>query len=294
MLFSRLRKSVSNRKDVGNVVQATIANVVQPISEVKESVTPKYVPAVVSSKSKATLSVVLFIRNMKVSYLAHALHTLSNQSYRPTEIILVESSTMPDVIAYDREIASRYPLVRIVLAPNDPINISYSINVGFQSAIGQYVMTAQADLLYSKDVISCVHKLLGPRVVVQSNRGDIPIGADIGLPENVHKQWPRFRKGLMLKRPTLISPGTIIVMPRDWLVAVHGLDEIRTPYNYCDSNLLFRAARSGFTTVLLPWEKCQILHIGHPIRPEYYMSSAYPLPDIPIVVNPTKWGNIWG
>jgi hypothetical protein len=155
----------------------------------------EYRPVVFNS-DKQTISVVLFIRNMELSYLNHSLFTLSNQSVPPLEIVLVESSNTREFISRDEEIASKYPLVRIVYAPTDSLNVSYSINVGIQAAKGDYIMFAQVDLLYSVDVMSCVQDIMRPNVVIQGPRGDIVEGTNIPDAEYVHEKWKKLVGGI--------------------------------------------------------------------------------------------------
>jgi glycosyltransferase involved in cell wall biosynthesis len=252
----------------------------------------EYKPVVFSS-DKQTISVVLFIRNMELSYLNHSLFTLSNQSVSPLEIILVESSNTREFISRDEEVASRYPLVRVIYAPTDSLNLSYSLNVGIQAAKGDYIMFAQVDLLYSIDVISCVYEIIRPNVIVQGPRGDITEGTNIPDAECVHKKWKKLVGGIFSGAPLFpMSPGTIIVVTKDLLMKIRGFDEIRTPYVYCDVNLLSRITRCKIETTLLPWDRCQILHIGHPTRNGYYdVHSTVPNgTDKYILVNHGKWG----
>jgi hypothetical protein len=72
IFFSRLRKNVPHRKADGGVVSDMVPYIVPSCSEISIPESVNATPAKTLVKPKITLSVVLFIRNMKASYLAHA------------------------------------------------------------------------------------------------------------------------------------------------------------------------------------------------------------------------------
>jgi GT2 family glycosyltransferase len=164
--------------------------------------------------------------------------------------------------------------------------------VGIKAAVGEYIMLTAVDQLFSPSVLARVYKLVSPNRVVQSNRADLPLNFDLGEADTISERWD----SLMAQAipPTKFAIGAIVCTTREWLHKVHGLDEVRTPYNYCDSDLLERAQIDGLQAVDIGWGDAQVLHISHPRNNPLYYGCGGHLPDnkLPIVRNLEGWGNV--
>jgi glycosyltransferase involved in cell wall biosynthesis len=177
----------------------------------------------------------------------------------------------------------------MVSAPLGNFNLSRNLNVGIKAALGDYVMLTAADQLFSANLMEKVYLKVGPNRVVESTRGDLPVGFRLGDADTIIDRWPSLVAQSI--PPQKFSPGTIICTTRQWLLDVHGLDETRCPYNYCDSDLLTRSQEAGLVPVEIGWGESFILHMAHPRNiPLYYIKSGMPDRSLPIVRNPNGWG----
>lgn len=238
------------------------------------------------------ISVVESIWNLPGSLLNYNLATLTRQTKEPLEIIIVNASSDTTRFTEIETVCAKYPLVRMIRAPFDKFNLSRNLNVGIKAAEGEYVMLTAVDQLFSPTVLAEVYRMVSPNRVVQSNRADLPLAFDLGEADTVSERWD----SLMAQAipPTKFAIGAIICTTREWLHKVHGLDETRTPYNYCDSDLLERTQLDNLQAVDIGWDKAQVLHVSHPRNNPLYYGCGGRFPDrsLPIIRNLEGWGNV--
>ena len=238
-----------------------------------------------------SLSVVESVWNLPGKLLDYNLATLTRQTALPLEIVIVNASPDKALFAEIEAVCAKYPLVRMIAAPLGNFNLSRNLNVGIRASLGEYVLLTACDQLFSPNLLENVYSILAPRRVIGSMRADLPLGFDLGEAESLVDRW-----GDVVAQaipPQKFSPGTIICVERAWLDEVHGLDETRCPYNYCDSDLLTRAQVAGLQIANLSWGDTRILHMSHPRNNTlYYITSGMPDRSLPIVRNPTGWGQI--
>lgn len=252
---------------------------------------PERIEGVVSAQiqTSPTLSVVESVWNLPGSLLNYNLATLARQTVPPLEIVIVNASPDEKFFAEIEAVCAKYPLVRMIAAPKDTFNLSRNLNVGIRASQGEYVLLTACDQLFSPNLLGAVYPLLASRVVIGSMRADLPLNFDLGDADSLVDRWDDVVAQAI--QPQKFSPGTIICVEKTWLDEVHGLDETRCPYNYCDSDLLTRAHVAGLRAFNLSWGDIQILHMSHPRNNElYYITSGMPDRSLPIIRNPNGWG----
>lgn len=239
------------------------------------------------------LSIVLFAWKLSPTLLQPSLWTLSHQTTAPLEIVFVNTSPDSDVSAAYQNECAKYPLVRCITATQEKLNLSKSLNIGIRntSPLADYVMTTSVEMLFSSNLLETLEVIMTPDVIGETPRGDLPIGYEWGNVETLYDRWPEFTAHCLTpihKR----SPGAVICIRRDWWFEVRGYDEVNTPYNYNDSDLLSRAEASGLRSIPIPWEVCQVLHLGHPRSPEYNsITSRIPHGEVvDLIRNDEHWG----
>jgi glycosyltransferase involved in cell wall biosynthesis len=97
--------------------------------------------------SEPTVSVVVVVRNGE-QYLERALRSILAQGYKPLEIIVVDGNSTDRTV----EIATRFPLVRVVTQPGAGISDAY--NCGIAAASGEYVAFLSHDDEWTPDKLS--------------------------------------------------------------------------------------------------------------------------------------------
>src|SRR4030067_2553278 len=86
------------------------------------------------------LSVVVCTWRRSADMLLHSVHTLSDQTDPPREIIVVDTNTEAAFIQENYNALLPYPLVRLICRPRMPFNLAKGMNVGINAARGQYDM----------------------------------------------------------------------------------------------------------------------------------------------------------
>lgn len=236
------------------------------------------------------ISVVESIWNLPGKLLDCNLATLTRQTEPPLEIIVVNASSDKALFAEVEAVCLKYPLVRMISAPMDTFNLSRNTNVGIRASKGEYTMMTAIDQLFSPAFVAEVYKAITPNRMVQSSRGELPIGFDVGDPQTIVDRWDNLLA--QATKPKDFSPGAIMCPRREWLEKVHGLDETRNKYTYCDSDLGERSLVDGLTLTIIGWGKAQILHMAHPRNTALYygVGGKPPQKDLPVVRNLEGWG----
>jgi GT2 family glycosyltransferase len=97
---------------------------------------------------------VVLLSYARPQYLAEALQSVVEQSYKNLEIVVVDNhSQFSDQIA---EVVGRYPQVRLVLNPEN-IGFTGGMNLGIRFASGEYIFLTEDDMVLEKD---CVGELV--------------------------------------------------------------------------------------------------------------------------------------
>lgn len=243
------------------------------------------------------LSITLFLWKLvphfgTVGNLLHgSLWTLSNQTRQPLEIIFVNAAADLALAEEVRRVCQEYPLVKVIDAPQEDLNLSRNFNIGIRASSpgADYVMATNPEFLFSPTVLETLLGLMSPTTSGFLPCGMLPRHTDIGEPKTVWDRWPELVSQVATKEP---PAGILSCLPREWVFKVRGYDEIKTPYNNNDSDLAWRAHLDGLKYQYVPWEQCQMLHRWHPRLPEYNTIES-PVPnesEREIVRNLEHWG----
>lgn len=236
-----------------------------------------------------TLSVVEFIWNLPASWLDYNLYTLSNQTQPPLEIIVTNSSSDDTMFDEATKVCAKYPLVRMVEARRERLNLSHSINVAIRASRGTYVMMTNMDRLFAPNLLEGVYDILAPNRMITCHTLNLPMGLDLGSVDTIFDRWDSVVA--QADAPKTVHVGSIICVEREWFVKVHGFDENRCPLLYADSDLILRGGKDG-------WDDTRyvsgdiVLHIGHPSRISCGYGGKYPDQSLPVVRNPNGWGEV--
>lgn len=238
-----------------------------------------------------TLSVVEFIWNLPASWLDYNLYTLSNQTQLPLEIVVTNSSSNDAMFDAATKVCAKYPLVRMIEARRERLNLSHSINVAIRASRGTYTMMTNMDRLFSPNFLEKVYDLMAPNLMVTCNNWNLPMGLDLGSMDTLFDRWDSIVAQAEI--PKKFSVGTAICVEREWFVKVHGFDEARCPLLYADSDLILRGGKDGWDdTLYIRDDIAPVLHIGHPTRIGCRYGGKYPDRSLPVARNPSGWGEV--
>lgn len=238
-----------------------------------------------------TLSTVQVIWNLPVERLDYSLWTLANQTEPPTEMIVVNASSNDLLFQQACDICNKYNRAKMIAARTNQFNFSQLQNVGIKHTLSEYVMITTVDKLFSPLFIGEVYKLMGPNYQVVADSHSLPIGLDLGRTDSLFDKWEWLLTQRIPKHTFAV--GTIMCVERAWLFKVHGFDEIRTPFNYNDSDLILRGGKDGWEpNEVVDANIAQVLHIGHEPTLGRGFGGDPPDMNLPVVRNPQRWGEL--
>jgi predicted glycosyltransferase involved in capsule biosynthesis len=157
-------------------------------------------------------------------------------------------------------------------------NSGRALNIGIRLVQTPYVITTDADILLSKDVISSAVKYLEKaNCIVFCQRFDTT------------------EKGMIEKLHNKSAIGTFIGMKTEWINKIHGIDEHFEGYGGWDNDMVDRAIADGVQPVWLnEVAPVLILHIWHEVREHVKMNEnlMYLRKEKPVVRNLNGWGEL--
>lgn len=104
-----------------------------------------------------TVSIIVPIYNTE-SYLRKCIDSLLNQTYRYTEIILVNDGSTDSSLSICLDYSNKYSNVKIINQPNR--GVSAARNTGISEACGKYITFVDSDDILAPDAIEIMHELI--------------------------------------------------------------------------------------------------------------------------------------
>lgn len=209
------------------------------------------------------LSVVVVTWRRSAEMLLHSVHTLSNQTEPPLEIIVVDTNTEQPFIDDNQAACALYPLARIVHAPRAPFNLAKGMNAGIKPARGQYVMATCMEMLFSRNVVERLAVRMRPDYYGQAVCGVLPASVPVGPIETMHDRWDELCDQVMLDSLKGVSAGAIMIATREWWYTIKGYDEVHYPVWENDVDNARQAHYAGLKQITLTWAECQVIHPQH-------------------------------
>ena len=243
--------------------------------------------------SPPEISFILTWKQRDHAYLRCCLHTLSNQTVPPAEIIVVDQEFKGD--GKTRALCEAYPLCKYVHAPHRVFNISWGFNVGIKHSVGGFIITCGGEFMFSANYVATVQKYVTsvPNIWLISENAPIPADKTMEMlrhPDPDTALWwghpyTQYPRGLH----HCGTQGAI----RDWWFKVRGWNE-DYPFACSDGELWERAAKDGLNQTLIGIDEAQIFHLSHGPSKFLRLDKKYfdTYKNTPIVANPEKWGEL--
>lgn len=222
-------------------------------------------------------TVVITIKNRPKDDVVRYLKALQSQTYKHNLIVVDYGSDWEHLI-WERALSKLFKFELIEVKNNTQIfNSGRALNIGFRKVKTPYIITTDADVLLSSQVIEKTVKYLkAENCIVFCQRFDLNQDGTIGL---MHQK---------------AAIGTLIGMKTDWIFKIKGVDEHFEGYGGWDNDMKVRAEQDGLKVIWLnEVEKVVILHIWHPIRPRIKMNDNlnYLKTEKPLIRN-KDWGQL--
>ena len=223
------------------------------------------------------LSVVVCTWRRSADMLLHSVHTLSDQTDPPREIIVVDTNTEAAFIQENYNALLPYPLVRLICRPRMPFNLAKGMNVGIKAARGQYVIATCMEMLFSPNVVEVLASKVQPGCWIESACAVLSKNTPIGSIETVHSRWAELCAAAdAYSAPHRPATGALMVAEREWWHSICGYDEVRYPYENPDVDNARQAALSELHTMYLGWPECQLIHQEHsPLKDGYEQGGEW-------------------
>ena len=237
------------------------------------------------------ISFVLTWKQRDHKYLRCCLHSLSNQTVPPVEIIVADQELGGDLETL--KLCNSYPLCRYIHAPHDTFNLSWGFNVGIKRAVSDFVITCGAEFVFAENYIEVVQPLLTSGIWLISE--NTPIGPEFSkkMLAYPNPSTSRYWGQPFTKFPSGLHRGGLFGATKAWFEKVHGYNE-EFPFACADAELWQRANADGLQQLFVGVDKTQVFHLWHPLSKYLDLDSKYfqAYPTTPIISNLEGWGEL--
>jgi len=224
------------------------------------------------------VTVVAVIKNRPYEQIVLYLEGLACQSFSH-DLIIVDYGSDDIHLRWERELAKKYHFTLIEVTRDvEMFNSGRALNIGIRHVKTPYVITTDADVFLSQDVISSAMKYLETsNCIVFCQRFDTNENGTIGRMHNKS------------------AIGTFIGMKTGWINGIGGIDEHFEGYGGWDNDMKDRAVANGLHVVWIhEVAPVVILHIWHPTREHVKMNQnlMYLKKEKPVIRNTNGWGEL--
>ena len=220
------------------------------------------------------LTVVIAIKNRSEKSATNCVDSLLGQTHS-CDITIVDFGSLKENLIWERKIFSKINFIEAKTNLN-PYSSSKALNIGIKRVKTPFTLITDIDLIFSKNFIEEVMKVLDKKTLVLSQRINLDVNGDeVGL--NPHA-----------------ALGTCIGISTSWLKKVRGFDEKYTCWGREDYDLVERAKQSGFKSIWIT-DRVKIKHQWHPTASRETLKENieyYNIPNKPLIRNPKKWGEL--
>jgi len=239
------------------------------------------------------ISFVFTWKERDIRYLRCCIHSLSNQTILPVEIVVTdqEVDSNPDTVA----LCNRYPLCTYIHAPNPTFNLSWGFNVGIKRTVGDFVITTGGEFVFAENYVETIQPLLSPGIWLDSENTPLAKRATMVMLDHPDPNTSLYWGQPFTKFPDGLHVAGFFGATRKWLEKAHGWNE-ELPFACSDADIWQRAEADGLRKVFVGHDKTQIFHLWHKQSEYLDLDKKYfkMWPASPIVCNPDGWGELDG
>ena len=141
---------------------------------------------------------------------------------------------------------------------------SRALNAGFAIATGRFLVSTDADMLFSPSAFSTIYEkaTANPHAAFFLQCRDLPVGMDDRWVEENPEKWPTLEQQSRL-RPRW-GMGGMMAISRVGFEKIQGFDERLHTYGGEDLDFAQRARRAGYKTVWINDPNVRMYHMWHP------------------------------
>lgn len=221
------------------------------------------------------ITIVVALKNRSEKTVKNFLDSLLNQAY-PCDIIVVDFGSSEENLAWERKLFTKINFIEAKTNLN-PYKSSRALNIAIKRVKTPFTLITDIDLIFSKNFIKEVMRILNDKMVVLCRRLDLD------------------EEGNELTLHSVAAFGACLAVSTSWLKKVHGFDEKYTYWGREDDDMFDRIKQGGFKPIWLDTEIVSIKHQWHPkpIADTFEENKKYyEIPNKPLIRNPKEWGKI--
>lgn len=205
------------------------------------------------------LSIVFAYRDREGERVYRCLDSLNCQSEKNFNVIFIDYGSSLDKATEIKNIVESFSFCKYIYNDSRGMawNRAHALNSGIKIADGEYIMTSDIDLIYSRDFIRDVFLNIDPKVELHSNA--------FKLPKNFNK-WDKLgaKEKPNFPKRNLTALGMVQVVVKTALKEIRGFDEYYKIWGAEDEDLTQRLRRKGLFTKWLDLENTPVYHQWHP------------------------------
>ena len=201
----------------------------------------------------ASVSVVIPTYSKRKELIA-AVQSILKQSYKVTEIIVVDNASTDDTLIYLQKLASQNKQIKIV-KNRENTGVTGGRNKGIEHAKGEYILFFDHDMV--AELVSCLKKEKSAGIITSKiyfwDQKDViwSAGTDINLTTGQTIFYGGKDTGQYDEVKEVAVAPAVLLVRREVIKKVKGFDDIFFA-TYEDTDFCFRAKKAGFLTYYTP------------------------------------------
>jgi glycosyltransferase involved in cell wall biosynthesis len=237
-------------------------------------------------------SVVAAFKNRDEQRVKFFLDSLKWQTNQAFELIFVNQGSNADVNAWLYKLISKYPFIRYFHNRTEGHlwSKSNALNIGIKSAIGEYIIIADIDVIFPNDYLVKVTSLLSPNVFITHDAYYLPEECKYGSLGDLNE----------IKASSNLAHHFIgvCVAKRDRLISIKGYDEYFLVWGGEDDDIINKLEAAGEKRLHVSADEIHIFHQWHktvaPATADFWFLDILQRLYVPKgnVSTEISWGNI--
>jgi len=192
------------------------------------------------------ITTVLVIKNRPEKQTICCIESLAKQLSNHCKIIVVDYGSTEENLIWERKLFDKFGVKLIEVKNNTQIfNKSRALNIGIRQAKTDFIMLGDIDNVYLPNFIYQIEKVLDLKRIITCRR------------ININQDGSRNPKHIG-------AYGGCLVLSKDFLYSIRGLDEMFTLWGGEDDDLIERAIKRGLELYSIPIEVTHCIHQWHP------------------------------
>lgn len=208
------------------------------------------------------LSIVVGYRNRDFERVKRFLDSIQNQTFKDFELIFVDYGSELSIANDVKILVANYSFAKYIYncTMGMPWNRAHALNTGIRTALGEYILLTDVDLIFSNNFVS---------YIVTKVEENVQFYKEFYLLSQNFSKWKDLKDNKLdissLKKSGTSAKGAIQIIKKEFLLDLNGFDEFYCFWGVEDRDLSTRIEKLGIETKWLPPEIAPVFHQWHSI-----------------------------